>query len=95
MVRASTDLWSSSGPSPIGPNRVDRYHSSTGRSVEYPSAPQTWIVRSRTASTTFDTWALIMPSSARTRLAPYLSIFHAVWNVSSRAAWISVCESAT
>src|SRR4029079_17344528 len=94
MVRASTDLWSSSGPSPIGPNRVDRYHSSTGRSVEYPSAPQTWIVRSRTASTTLDTWALLMPSSARTRLAPYLSIFHAVWNVSSRAAWISVCESA-
>ena len=53
------------------------------------------MVRSSTASTTFDTWALIMPSSARTRLAPYLSIFQAVWNVRRRAAWISVCDSAT
>ncbi len=53
------------------------------------------MVRSSTASTTFDTWALIIPRSARTADAPYLSIFHAVWNVSSRAAWISMCDSAT
>src|SRR5262249_17467443 len=84
--RASTDLCSSSGPSPIDPNLVIRYQDSTGRSPEYPNAPHTWMVRSRTASTTFDTWALIMPSSARTSPAPKRSIFQAVWKVSSLAA---------
>ena len=68
------------------PNRVIRYHCSTGRSPEYPRAPQTWMARSSTASTTLDTWALIMPNSARTAAAPSRSIFHAIWNVNNRAA---------
>src|SRR5581483_8641872 len=89
-VRATTVLCTSSGPSPIVPKRVVRYHDSTGRSPEYPSAPHTWMVRSSTLSTTRETCALTIEMSARTAEAPNLSIFHAAWNVSRRAASISV-----
>ena len=91
---ATNDLCTSSAPSAMRIWRAITYELASGRSIDQPSAPCTWMARSITSWSTRAPQNLSSAISTRAFDAPWLSHSHALCSAMRRSARMSADDSA-